>query len=55
MAYTIGEVARMMNIAPSTLRYSSEEQNRQKEQPTNKGNGNQKSLGHLKGAKTIAR
>ena len=33
----------------------SEEQNRQKEQPTNKGNGNQKSLGHLKGAKTIAR
>ena len=38
-----------------TLSYKSEEQNRQKEQPTNKGNGNQKSLGHLKGAKTIAR
>ena len=32
-----------------------DEQNRQKEQPTNKANGNQKSLGHLKGAKTTAR
>ena len=32
-----------------------DEQNRQKEQPTNKANENQKSLGHLKGAKTIAR
>ena len=32
-----------------------DEQNRQKEQPTNKANGNRKSLGHLKGAKTIAR
>ncbi len=41
------------------IRYSkenpSDEQNKQKEQPTNKANGNQKSLGHLKGAKTIAR
>ena len=33
----------------------SDEQNRQKEQPANKANGNRKSLGHLKGAKTIAR
>ena len=33
----------------------SHEQNRQKEQPTNKANGNRKNLGHLKGAKTIAR
>ena len=32
-----------------------DEQNRRQEQPTNKANGNQKSLGHLKGAKTIAR
>ena len=32
-----------------------DEQNRRNEQPTNKANGNQKSLGHLKGAKTIAR
>ena len=32
-----------------------DEQNRQKELPTNKANGNQKSLGHFKGAKTIAR
>ena len=32
-----------------------DEQNRRKEQPANKANGNQKSLGHLKGAKTIAR
>lgn len=35
--------------------YISDEQNSWKEQPTNKANGNQKSLGHLKGAKTIAR
>jgi hypothetical protein len=33
----------------------SDEQNSWKEQPTNKANGKQKSLGHLKGAKTIAR
>ena len=33
----------------------SDEQNSWKEQPTNKANGNQKSLGHFKGAKTIAR
>ena len=33
----------------------SDEQNRQKEQPTNKANGNRKSLGRLKGAKTVAR
>ena len=33
----------------------SDEQNSWKEQPTNKENGSQKSLGHLKGAKTIAR
>ena len=33
----------------------SDEQNSWKEQPTNKANGNRKSLGHLKGAKTIAR
>ena len=32
-----------------------DEQNSWKEQPTNKANGNRKSLGHLKGAKTIAR
>ena len=32
-----------------------DEQNRQKEQPTNKANGNQKSLGRLKGAKAVAR
>ena len=32
-----------------------DEQNSWKEQPTNKANGNQKSLGHFKGAKTIAR
>ena len=35
--------------------YIRDEQNRQKEQPTNKANGNRKSLGHLRGAKTIAR
>lgn len=33
----------------------SDEQNSWKEQPANKANGNQKSLGRLKGAKTIAR
>ena len=33
----------------------SDEQNSWKEQPTNKANGNQKSLGRLKGAKAIAR
>ena len=32
-----------------------DEQNRRKEQPANTVNGNQKSFGHLKGAKTIAR
>ena len=32
-----------------------DKQNSWKEQPTNKANGNQKNLGHLKGAKTIAR
>ena len=32
-----------------------DEQNSWKEQPANKANGNRKSLGHLKGAKTIAR
>ena len=32
-----------------------DEQNRQKEQPANKANGNRKSLGRLKGAKTVAR
>ena len=31
-----------------------DEQNSWKELPPNKANGNQKSLGHLKGAKTIA-
>lgn len=40
---------------PKTIHSISDEQNKQKEQPTNKANGNQKSLGHLKGAKTIAR
>lgn len=35
--------------------YECDEQNRRKEQPTNKANGNQKSLGRLKGAKTVAR
>jgi hypothetical protein len=35
--------------------YTRDEQNSWKEQPTNKANGNRKSLGHLKGAKTIAR
>ena len=33
----------------------SDEQNSWKEQPANKANGNQKSLGRLKGAKTVAR
>ena len=32
-----------------------DEQNRRQEQPANTVNGNQKSFGHLKGAKTIAR
>ena len=32
-----------------------DEQNSWKELPPNKANGNQKSLGHLRGAKTIAR
>ena len=32
-----------------------DEQNSWKEQPANKANGNRKSLGHLKGAKTTAR
>ena len=32
-----------------------DEQNGRKELPTNKANGNRKSLWHLKGAKTIAR
>ena len=32
-----------------------DEQNRRKERPANTVNGNQKSFGHLKGAKTIAR
>ena len=32
-----------------------DEQNGRKRLPTNKANGNQKSLGHLKGAKTVAR
>ena len=31
------------------------EQNSWKKLPTNKANGNQKSFGHLKGAKTVAR
>ena len=35
--------------------YKSDEQNSWKEQPTNKANGNRKSLGHLKGAKNTAR
>ena len=35
--------------------YSRDEQNSWKELPPNKANGNQKSLGHLKGAKTTAR
>lgn len=38
-----------------SLRFKSDEQNSWKEQPVNKANGNQKSLGRLKGAKTIAR
>ena len=32
-----------------------DEQNGRKKLPTNKANGNQKNLGHLKGAKTVAR
>ncbi len=43
---------------PNAIGYASlsrDEQNRRKEQPTNKANGNQKSLGRLKGAKTVAR
>lgn len=39
---------------PSVVHYR-DEQNRRKEQPANTVNGNQKSFGHLKGAKTIAR
>lgn len=40
---------------PKTIHSISDEQNKQKEQPANTVNGNQKSFGHLKGAKTIAR
>lgn len=39
----------------AALSETRDEQNRQKELPTNKANGNQKSLGHFKGAKAIAR
>ena len=39
----------------STKSNNRDEQNRRKEQPANTVNGNQKSFGHLKGAKTIAR
>lgn len=42
-------------VHPNLQGNNRDEQNRQKEQPTNKANGNQKSLGHLKGAKTVAR
>ena len=38
-----------------TLKKGRDEQNRRKERPANTVNGNQKSFGHLKGAKTIAR
>lgn len=38
-----------------TYKQKSDEQNSWKEQPANKANGNQKSLGRLKGAKTVAR
>lgn len=42
-----------MHFAP--FKTKRDEQNRRKEQPTNKANGDQTSLGHLKGAKTVAR
>ena len=51
--YTMDEVLRLdLDRALVILRgKKSDEQNRQKELPTNKANGKQKSLGHLKGAK----
>ena len=51
----------LMVLIPSGMGVSAsgntvrDEQNRRKEQPANTVNGNQKSFGHLKGAKTIAR
>ena len=39
----------------NTFHFQRDEQNSWKELPPNKANGNQKSLGHLKGAKTTAR
>ena len=49
-----------LNIRPAFQREfiykdNRDEQNRRKEQPANTVNGNQKSFGQLKGAKTIAR
>lgn len=49
------EASSPVYLSHTKIMYESDEQNRQKELPTNKANGNQKSLGHLKGAKTIAR
>lgn len=42
-------------MLPELFFSKSDEQNSWKEQPRNKANVKQKSLGHLKGAKTIAR
>lgn len=44
-----------MKLSSKITIHIRDEQNRRKEQPANTVNGNQKSFGHLKGAKTIAR
>lgn len=53
MSENIAQVLSMTGIEREE--YSRDEQNRRKERPANTVNGNQKSFGHLKGAKTIAR
>ena len=49
------DFSKRFGIIQIKIEVERDEQNRQKEQPTNKANGNQKSLGRLKGAKTVAR
>ena len=44
-----------IDTIPTLMFFKRDEQNSWKELPPNKANGNQKSLGHLKGAKTTAR
>ncbi len=51
----VGEVGNVQCGDIMKIYLKRDEQNSWKEQPTNKANGNRKSLGHLKGAKTIAR